>query len=33
VGVYFLDAFSGDPFFVMDMGLGQSRNLDPKVGV
>jgi hypothetical protein len=31
VGVYFLDAFSGDPFFVMDMGLGQSRNLDPKV--
>jgi hypothetical protein len=31
VGVYFLDAFSGDPFFVMDKGLSQSRSIDPKV--
>ena len=31
VGVYFLDAFSGDPFFVMDMGLSQSRGIDPNV--
>lgn len=30
VGVYFDDAFSGDQFFVMDIGLSQSR-LDPNV--
>jgi hypothetical protein len=30
-GIDFRDAISGERFFVMDMGLGQSRAIDPEV--